>query len=103
MLCFLTERKLKPGSYDAFRGAWEPDRWPAGLTRAYHLRATDDPDHVISFGFFEGGLEDLARMRDDAELAAMRERQLAEIDRHVDSTGVDAVFEVAEEVTPPAA
>jgi hypothetical protein len=27
---FLTVRKLKSGSYDDWRRAWEPDEWPQG-------------------------------------------------------------------------
>jgi hypothetical protein len=43
MLCFLTVRKLKPGSYEAFREAWDPGEdvpasFTEGFTRAYHLR-----------------------------------------------------------------
>ncbi len=63
MLCFLTARRLKPESYDRFRQAWEPDEWPAGFLRAYHLRNPEDEDQVISFGLFEGTMEDYRGLR----------------------------------------
>ena len=103
MLCFLTERHLKPGSFDAFRAAWEPDdvvQPPPELLRAYHVRNLEDPDHVISFGFFEGGSELVERYRGDEDFRAMRDQQLARINEHVESVGADAIFEVVEEYVP---
>jgi hypothetical protein len=34
----LTVRKLKPGTYEDWRKAWEPDKWPEGVQKAYILR-----------------------------------------------------------------
>ena len=100
MLCFLTVRRLKPGAYDDFRRAWEPPEGtiPEGFQRAYHLRSLEDENEVVSFGFFDGGPEDLARMREDEDFSDARERQVAAINEHVESVGTDAVFEVVEEV-----
>ena len=53
MMWLLTERWLTPGSFTAFRAAWEPQRQPEQLVRAYHLRDQGDPDHIISFGLFD--------------------------------------------------
>ena len=99
MLCFLTVRRLKPGAYDDFRQAWDPgEDVPDGFTRAYHLRNLEDENEVISFGFFEGGPEDLDRMRQSEDAGAARERQLEAVNQHVEEVGTDAVFEVVEEV-----
>jgi heme-degrading monooxygenase HmoA len=100
MLCFLTVRKLKPGSYDAFRQAWEPEEGdiPEGFQRAYHLRSLEDENEVISFGFFDGSPEDLERLRGDESFRSRREAQVERINEHVESVGTDAVFEVVEEV-----
>ena len=46
MMWLLTERWLTPGSFTAFRAAWEPQRQPEQLVRAYHLRDQGDPDHI---------------------------------------------------------
>lgn len=66
MLCALTHRRLKPGAYERFRAAWQPETWPPGWARAYHVRNVDDEDEIISFGFFDGTLEEL-RARQSAE------------------------------------
>ena len=80
MLCFLTARRLKPGSYDRFRQAWEPDEWPAGFLRAYHLRNPQDEDQVVSFGLFEGTMEDYRSLRADqaaSQVEDKRQREMA--------------------------
>lgn len=99
MHAFLTVRKLKSGSYEDWRRAWEPDEWPEGAQQAYILRNIDDPDEVIAFGFFDTPVETL---RADP---ALRESQRARFERmapHVESTGTDGIYEVIEEVTPAA-
>ena len=101
MLCFLTARRLKPGSFDEFRQAWEPTEWDEHFVRAYHVRNTDDENEVVSFGFFQGTLADAeAAMRDERVRQAEDERQrrMAEF---VESETLDGVFEVIEEVTLP--
>jgi heme-degrading monooxygenase HmoA len=99
MLCALTVRKLKPGAYEEFRRAWEPEQVPEGFTRAYHLRNLEDTDEVISFGFFDGTIDDLRRVQRDSDYAGQRAR----VDATVESTGTDAIFEVVEEVDLAAA
>ena len=97
MFAFLTVRKLKPGSYEDWRRAWEPDEWPEGSQRAYILRNREDPDEVIAFGFIEGDFE---RLRQDPRL---QERQRVRFERmapYVEATGADGVYDVVEEVTP---
>jgi heme-degrading monooxygenase HmoA len=105
MLCFLTARRLKPGSFEAFREAWEPTQdgadWPEGFSRAYHLRKAGDEDEVISFGFFDGTMEDVERLRNDEGFAQQREQQMERMSEHIDDVLVDGIYEVAEEVTPP--
>ncbi len=96
MLCALSVRRLKPGAYEDFRRAWEPDQFPEGFTKAYHVRNLNDENQVVSFGFYDGTLEDLQRIRDEQ---AEEERQ-TRLGEFVESTDVDAMFEVVDEVTP---
>jgi hypothetical protein len=99
MMCLLTERHLTPDSYPQFRAAWEPERQPDVLVRAYHLRDVTDPDHVISFGIFDVTPEDFARLFDDPELREMQAARIAAMSEFIASIGVDGVFEVADEVS----
>ncbi len=97
MHAFLTVRKLKSGSYDEWRKAWEPDEWPQGAQKAYILRNVDDPDEIIAFGFFEA---DLSALREDASLQEQQRTRFERMAAYVESTGADGVYEVVEEVTP---
>jgi hypothetical protein len=93
MHVLLTQRKLKPGHYDDWRKAWQPDQWPEGAVKAYILRNVDDPDEIIAFGLFEQDPR-VTIPADDRE--ARRER----MDAHIASIGADGTFEVVEEVLP---
>jgi hypothetical protein len=90
----LTGRRLKPGAYDDWRKAWMPEgmEMPAGMT-AHILRKVGDPDEVIAFGMFEGGLEDLEAMRPDP---AAEEARMAGMDPFIESVFADGVYEVVE-------
>jgi hypothetical protein len=99
MLVALSIRRLKPGHYEDFRRAWEPDEFPPPLTKAYHARRLDNPDEVVSFGLLDVDHDDIERVRatiaetgEDGRQAAMAE--------HVEELLVDTVYEVVEEVVP---
>ncbi len=97
MHAFLTVRKLKPGTFDEWRKAWEPEDWPEYARKAYILRNVEDADEVIAFGFYDA---DLARERENPRL---REQQRARFERmapYIESTGADGVYEVVDEITP---
>jgi hypothetical protein len=100
MLVALSVRKLKPGAYDDFRAAWQPDEFPSALQRAYHVRDVNDPDIVISFGFLEADVSDLADFRE--EVSEIEERRQAAMAAHVDELIVDGIYDVVEEVVPSA-
>src|SRR2546421_8005224 len=100
MLCAISSRKLKPGAWDDFRRAWGPSEFPPGFIRAYHVRALDDENHVISFGLLDGSREDMERIREETGgVEDERQRAMAEF---VESTQIDGIFEVVDEVTPQA-
>jgi hypothetical protein len=90
MLCALTVRRLKPGAFEDFKQAWQSIEQPEGWTRSYTVRNIDDEDEVVSFGFFDGSLEQLRQSQEDFDYAGWR----AKIDQLVESTGTDGIFDV---------
>ena len=38
---WITTRRIKPGTYEAFRTAWRPAEFPAGMVWAYECFAAD--------------------------------------------------------------
>ena len=100
MICVLTHRHLKPGSYEQFRRAWEPEEWWPGFTRGYHLRSLDDPDEVISFAFYDVTVDEFERTRDDPSWIATEDRRLQRLAPYQLSMRIGGVYEVAEEMAP---
>ena len=100
MLVALSVRKLKPGAYDEFRRAWQPDEFPPGFDRAFHVRGVRDPDEVISFGFLDGQADDVKALRE--EIKDTDERRQRAMAPYVEELIVDGLYEVAEEVVPAA-
>jgi hypothetical protein len=99
MICTFTARRLKPGSYDAFRAAWDPSAAGdalRGWTHIYHARDVPDSDVVISFGLFDGSLDELR----EAQVRLGRQSQVDRIDPHVQEVLLDGSYEVVEELTP---
>jgi hypothetical protein len=96
MVCALTVRTLKPGSFEDFRKAFmgaEPDDPPEGFVRFNMVRGVDDPDEVICFGFFDGTVDELRRSAAEQGY----EEQLAAIAPYVASVGTDGLYEVVED------
>jgi hypothetical protein len=87
MLCALTVRRLKPGAFDDYRNAWnvEVPGW-----RAYTVRNLEDENEIVSFGFFDGSLDDLRNSQENFDYEGFRRR----VDEFVESTGTDGIFEV---------
>lgn len=98
MLVMFTARRLKPGSWEEFRRAWDPgDGPPPGLVRAYHARNIRDEDEVISFGIFDMTEEQYRTWRADAD--EQETRRVSQLSAFVHSEPVSGVYEVIEEVS----
>jgi len=99
MLCTLTARRLRADTtYDAFREAWDPGTiaraTELGWTRIYHVRDIEDPRVVISFGLFDGTVEELRV----AQESLRRATQLDRVGPHVEEVLLDGSYEVVEEL-----
>jgi hypothetical protein len=102
MLCAHTVRRLKPGTFDRFNEAFMPsaDDAPAGWVRFHMLRGLDDENDVVTFGFFDGTLEELERSQQDADFESHRRA----IDPYVDAVIANGVYEIVATLVPePAA
>lgn len=96
MLCALTVRKLKPGTMEDFKAAFVPSpeiEPPPGWKRFYAIRSVADENEIVTFGFFDGTLEELRANQADNEYGERR----ATAEQYVESTGTDGVFEVVDE------
>ena len=95
----LTARKLKPGTYDDWRKAWDPEsgdvEMPSGV-KAYICRNVNDENEIVAFGMIEASLEELEPMRPSAEAEQAREAGMAP---YVESVSTDGLYEVIDEVS----
>ena len=104
MICTLTARRLKPGGFDAFRAAFEkagvedvPEEIIKRWSRVYVCRDVTDEDVALTFGFFDGTLDEL---REIQQAGSERGPQSSEVASHVEEILLDGSYEVREELTP---
>jgi heme-degrading monooxygenase HmoA len=98
MIVMFTARRLKPGSWDQFRRAWDPGEGnrPPGLVRAYHARNIRDEDEIISFGIFDMTKDDYHAWRSAAD--ADENHRVDAVSAFVENEHVSGVYEVVEEL-----
>jgi hypothetical protein len=91
MLCALTVRKLKPGTFEEFRAKFWPENQPppGDWTTFQMLRNSEDSDEVVTFGYFEGTAEELRRSQRDQGY----DDRVAEIQPLVDSVVASGIYE----------
>ena len=101
MMCAVTVRRLKPGTYDEFRAAWEPTPWPPQLVRAIVSRNEQEPDQVMTASFFDVHPSELELLRDEPDLLNAEDRRLARIAGFQEAVVFKGIFEIAEELRAP--
>ena len=93
MIVMFSARRLKPGSFEQFRRAWDPeDSVPPGLQRAYHARNIRDEDEVISFGLFDMTEDEYRAWRAEADSA--ENQRVDRLSAFVENEHVAGVYEV---------
>ena len=98
MIVMLSARRLKPGAWEQFRRAWDPDgATPPGLQRAYHARNIRDEDEIISFGLFDMTKDDYHRWR--GEVDAEETQRVDRMSAFVQHEYVAGVYEVIDQVS----
>jgi heme-degrading monooxygenase HmoA len=101
-LCAFTIRKLTTGSFDSFKSAFMPsaEDVPEGWVRFHMLRSKDDPDEVVTFGFFDGTLDDLSASQGRGDEYRNR---LEAVAPYVESVKTNGVYDIAVAFTTQAA
>jgi hypothetical protein len=103
MLVFFSGRRLEPGAWEQFRRAWMPgetDELPEGAVAIYHARNVKDEDEVISFGIFEGGRDDIQRLRTAGQGEEAELKRQDAMAAFVDNVPLEGIYEVIEELKP---
>ena len=98
MLCALTVRQLKPGTFERFAeefGPRESEGPPQGWVRFDMLRDLADENRVVTFGFFDGTFEEL----EQSQAESGYEERRAAVDDVVDEVLVNGVFEVVRDMS----
>jgi hypothetical protein len=101
MLCAVTIRSIRPGSFDAFREAWEPHPWPPELSRVVISRNEQDPDQVLTASFLDVEPEQFDELRDHPALLGAEETRLSRIAEYEEALVYKGIFAVVEELTAP--
>ena len=88
---FFSGRRLKPGSWEQFRRAWDPGEEgpPAGVVAVYHARNVKDENEVISFGIFDIDRDSLDVVRGTQEEEAKRQEEIA---KYVHDTPLEGIY-----------
>jgi hypothetical protein len=102
MLCAVTIRSIKPGSFEAFRREWEPRPWPPELSRVVISRNEQDPDQVLTASFLDVEPEQFDALRDHPALLGAEEDRLARIASYEEALVFKGIFEIVEEISAPA-
>lgn len=99
MICALTTRRIADGQADAFIEKFGqgpenmPDEMIDKFKAVYACRKTDDPNVILTFGLFDGTIEEMHALQSRDE----RKNQLENIDPLVDDVLIDGSFEVVRE------
>ncbi|MCW3014019.1 MAG: hypothetical protein JWO02_1111 [Solirubrobacterales bacterium] len=69
MICAHAVRRLKPGTFEQFAQAFMPDTSnpPPGWVRFVMLRGSANENEVVTFGFFDGTMDQMQASQDAAD------------------------------------
>ena len=102
MICTLTCRRLNAGTADEFRAAFErsvedmPDEVSRRWKQVFVCHDVSDPGITLTFGFFDGTLDELREIQEQFDRAA----QLSALEPYVAEVLLDGSYEVDEVINP---
>jgi hypothetical protein len=103
MMVAVAVRQIKPGTYDGFRKAWYHEPWLPNYQRCLVMRHEDSDDRVLTMAFFDGTADEYDAARDEPDTMRAEEARLHRIAEFEERVLVSDVYELVEEVLPPAA
>jgi len=103
MVCAVTIRMLRPGSFESFRRDWEPRPWPPQVSRVGICRNEEDPDQVLTISYVDVPVGRLEELRDDPVLLGAEEERLERIAQYEEELLFKGFFEIVEELVSPGA
>src|ERR671923_2804285 len=98
MLCALTVRQLQPGAFEQFAEAFRPtdtESPPAGWVRFNMVRDLSDENRIVTFGFFDGTLEEL----EQSQAGQGYEERRDAAGEFVEEVVVNGVFDIVVDMT----
>ena len=99
MFCFLTVRKVKPGTEEQYVEAARPHELPPGFQWGYQVQNLADESMIISFGLIDRKLEFFSnQMSKDGDFIDEMERREKAMEPFVEETVVNGVFKVVDEL-----
>ena len=95
MLCALTVRKVKPGHFEQFVEDFRPPGGdaPTGWVAFRAMRNVKDENEVITFGFFDGTLDELNASQEEHNYRG----RVDTVSQFVESVGTSGVYEIVVE------
>ena len=102
MIAAVTVRLLRPGTFEEFRQAVQPDPWLPRLQRVLVYRNDDNPDQVLTMGLFDATAEEFDGLRDEQETLAEEDRRQQRVAAFEERVLLNGIYELADEALPPA-
>lgn len=105
MICAMTARRIAPDAADEFMDAFmgKPQEWPPEIRERfraiYACRQVDDPEVILTFGLFDGTLEELHTL----QAGHGRHDQMERIEPMVEETIFTGSFEMLRDFVAEAA
>jgi hypothetical protein len=94
MLCAHTVRRLKPGTFEQFKEGFSPpeEATQQGWVRFHMLRNINDENEVVTFGFFDGTLDELNESQSQHQYKAL----IDDVAPLIESVVSNGVYEIVD-------
>jgi hypothetical protein len=101
MMCAVTVRLIKPGTYEQFREAVKPDPWLPKLQRVLVHRNDDSDCQVLTIGCFDATPDEFDALRDDPATLQEEAKRLERVSQFEERVLLNGIFELTDELLPP--